>query len=195
LQVKIWFQNRRTKWKKQENISNAEAAELMKSKGGKLDPKMSSTNVSSKSILVNTDSNSQTSVSSRSAIAENGSANQSSSMSETGLSALLGKLSPGPKLPYSSHESAFARRHSSVEAASEDTLTLQMSPDAPRQEGEEYVEGDLREEHVDEEEDQADRLVIDEEKRGLNNNNNNEDDDENAAEERRRKEEADLKNS
>ena len=36
--MKIWFQNRRTKWKKVENISNAEAARIMKSKLGKGPP-------------------------------------------------------------------------------------------------------------------------------------------------------------
>ena len=33
-QVKIWFQNRRTKWKKVDNISNEEAAKIMKLKLG-----------------------------------------------------------------------------------------------------------------------------------------------------------------
>jgi hypothetical protein len=33
--VKIWFQNRRTKWKKVEGVTNAEAAELKNSTSAK----------------------------------------------------------------------------------------------------------------------------------------------------------------
>lgn len=40
-QVKIWFQNRRTKWKKQDNISNAEAAEHKNQNSGKQGAKTS----------------------------------------------------------------------------------------------------------------------------------------------------------
>ncbi|XP_069681098.1 uncharacterized protein [Periplaneta americana] len=39
LKVKIWFQNRRTKWKKQDNISNAEAAEHKNQSAGKQEGK------------------------------------------------------------------------------------------------------------------------------------------------------------
>ena len=82
--MKIWFQNRRTKWKKQENISNAEAAELMKAKkenqlsggGGNLKA------AAGKPLPVSADNN-------------NGAA--SPNMTENGLNALLSKLSPAAR--------------------------------------------------------------------------------------------------
>lgn len=35
-QVKIWFQNRRTKWKRQDNVTNSEAAEVKSANSGKI---------------------------------------------------------------------------------------------------------------------------------------------------------------
>lgn len=76
--MKIWFQNRRTKWKKQENISNAEAAELMKAK---------KENQLSSSLKVGKPSDNNN-------ISGNGGGAASPNVTENGLNALLGKLSP-----------------------------------------------------------------------------------------------------
>ncbi|XP_014237413.1 homeobox protein Hmx [Trichogramma pretiosum] len=60
-QVKIWFQNRRTKWKKQDNISNAEAAEHKNqtnpSKSSNKSSSSKSSTHSSKDIEASSDSN------------------------------------------------------------------------------------------------------------------------------------------
>lgn len=63
-QVKIWFQNRRTKWKKQDNISNAEAAEHKNQTTGKQTGKSNKCSADPKNIsnegainLVKTESN------------------------------------------------------------------------------------------------------------------------------------------
>ena len=83
-QVKIWFQNRRTKWKKQENISNAQAAEMMKSKNKEV---VNLGKVTKNSLEQVTMSEPMTSLSSFT--------NASSSLKETGgLTSLLGQLSP-----------------------------------------------------------------------------------------------------
>ena len=73
--MKIWFQNRRTKWKKQENISNAEAAELMKSKGGSKEQRITNSKPTS-------------------AQATEVEAKPNIGLSRNGLSALLSQLSP-----------------------------------------------------------------------------------------------------
>ena len=85
LQVKIWFQNRRTKWKKQENISNAEAAELMKAK--KENQLSSNLKVGKPSPAAVADNNN---------ISGNG-GGASPNVTENGLNALLGKLSPATR--------------------------------------------------------------------------------------------------
>lgn len=93
-QVKIWFQNRRTKWKKQENISNAEANELLKSKNAALKAKNASLS----------SSKSQTSPSTSACNTQDG----------CGVTSMLGKLNPSspgstssqPRRPVSTSPSA-----------------------------------------------------------------------------------------
>ena len=80
--MKIWFQNRRTKWKKQENISNAEAAELMKAK--KENQLSSNLKVGKSSVADNNN------------ISGN-SGGTSPNVTENGLNALLSKLSPATR--------------------------------------------------------------------------------------------------
>ena len=79
--MKIWFQNRRTKWKKQENISNAEAAELMKAK---------KENQLSSNLKVGKPSDNNN-------ISGGGSGGASPNVTENGLNALLSKLSPATR--------------------------------------------------------------------------------------------------
>ncbi|XP_065371551.1 probable serine/threonine-protein kinase DDB_G0282963 [Calliphora vicina] len=59
-QVKIWFQNRRTKWKRQDNVTNSEAAEVKSANHGKATATTSSATSTSSTTTDNTNGNGKT---------------------------------------------------------------------------------------------------------------------------------------
>ena len=86
--MKIWFQNRRTKWKKQENISNAEAAEMMKAK---------KENQLSSNLKAGKPSPPPTMAADNNNVSGNSGCASPNVTTENGLNALLSKLSPATR--------------------------------------------------------------------------------------------------
>lgn len=100
-QVKIWFQNRRTKWKKQDNISNTEAAEHKTTKGSPTEELKSRTVENQNTPVKNTQS-----PNSKQQNSSNNSELQSSSTTNTKHVSKTSMASSTTKLKHSSHSSS-----------------------------------------------------------------------------------------